>query len=89
MHTFEENNLPVLFTRVSGFISPAISQQDSFHTLSSASVAYSFLSADLAAPMSPFQGADIVKCAFGFTPLIVFGAPLFHYFAFRLSSPDQ
>lgn len=39
--------------------------------------------------MSSFQVMDIIKCTFYFTPLIIFRAPLFHYFAFRIPSLNR
>lgn len=86
MHKFEENNLPVLFAPSHQLPRSRVSVGGAhFVHYQPVPFEYSFLFTDLGARMPPFQVVDIIKGTFYFTSLIIFRAPLFHYFAFRIS----
>lgn len=71
------NNLLVLFA-------PRHQPQDSFRSLSPASVQRACLFPDLAAHTSPFRATGVIKGTFDFTGIfLIFRAAFSHYFAFR------
>lgn len=89
MHKFEENNLPALFTPCHehplSHVPVSRTHFKHYH-LMLPSIHFFAL---ILLPKCPFlQVMDIIKYTFYFTSFI-FRAPLFHYFAFRISGLNQ